>query len=454
MPELFGTNGVRGIANDYLTPELATKLARSLATYLGEGTIGIARDTRVSGEMLKSAAVAGVTSTGLDVLDLGILPSPGLQHYVRESRCDSGIIVTASHNPGPYNGIKFVDGDGVEYDEERLEEMEEIFFEEAFSSANWDSVGEVQEVDHTPDYVRHIQALVDTQTIADADLTVVVDPGNGAGYRATPRLMREIGCRVITLNANPDGTFPARDPEPLPENLHGLADAVVSLEADLGIAHDGDADRATFVDENGDTLPGERSLALLLAKELRDKGPGKIVTPVSSGFTVTETLEREGAEIIWTPVGSTKVARKMLATPGTIGGGEENGGVIYTDWVYCRDGAVTAARMAELIAERGSLSGLVEELPNFYTVKTKVECPEELKEQVMKDIATEVKKISDDVTTIDGVKAFLGDAWVLIRPSGTEPIIRVFTEAPTQDEADELAERGLDIAERAVKATA
>lgn len=451
MPELFGTNGVRGIANEYLTPELALKLSMSLATYMGEGTIGVGRDTRVSGEMLKNAVLAGVASTGLDAVDLGILPTPALQHFVRESGCGSGIAVTASHNPGPYNGIKFVDGKGVEYDDDDLSEMEETFFDEGFRRADWRSVGETREVDHSHDYVEHVAALVDSDVIAEAGLTVVVDPGNGAAHRTTPRLLGRLGCRVITLNANPDGTFPARDPEPVPGNVGYLASAVEAFGADLGVAHDGDADRATFVDDGGRPLPGEVSLALLLERELRAKGPGKIVTPVSSGFTVSRTLEAAGGEVEWTPVGSTRVARRMLDLESCVGGGEENGGVIFTDWVYCRDGALTAARMLELVAERGPLSGLVEELPDYVTVKRRVECPEELKGYVMEGVSERVGSLGGDLTTIDGVKAVFDDSWLLIRPSGTEPVIRVFTEASNTEEAEALAETGIGIVKESME---
>lgn len=452
MPELFGTNGVRGVANDYLGPELALKLAKSISTFLDGGPLAVGRDTRTSGEMLKDAVLAGILSTGIDAVDLGVLPSPALQRFVSVSDAESGIMVTASHNPAKYNGIKFVDGDGVEYGEDELEKMEDIFFEDDFRTAGWRDVGESRKREFTREYVDGITGLVDRDEVAEAGFTVVVDPGNGAGYGSTPLLLRRLGCRTITLNSNPDGTFPAREPEPLPENLEGLADTVKSVGADLGVAHDGDADRATFVDDQGEPLPGESSLALLMRAELEKRGPGKVVTPVSSGSTVSETVEDAGGEIEWTPVGSTKVARRMLELGDCVGGGEENGGVIFTDWVRCRDGALTAARMLELLAEEGPLSELAATLPGYVTAKRKVACPQDSKPAVMAAVKDDVEALGGEVTAIDGVKVFLDKSWLLVRPSGTEPVIRVFAEAPKEEGAKALASRGVGIVEDALDA--
>ncbi|PTD94150.1 phosphoglucosamine mutase [archaeon SCG-AAA382B04] len=447
LTELFGTNGVRGIANDELTPELVMKLARSLATFLGDGRIAIARDTRVSGEMLKKAAITGTQSTGLDVVDIGEAPSPCLQYYVKENDFDSGIIITASHNPAEYNGVKFVDGDGVEYSHKQLEEMERIYKKEIFQYADWSNPGNHSYDDAIPMYIRAIKQKIDIESILEENPKVVVDPGNGAGCFVTPYLLRQLGCKVVTLNSQPDGLFPAREPEPLPKNIEDLADTVEAVGADLGVAHDGDADRATFVDEKGKPHMGDVSLVLFFKKMLKTKEGNKVVTPVSSGKKASKPVEELGGEVVWTEVGSTTVSRKMIELGDEcVCGGEENGGVIFPDFQYCRDGALTAARMIELLSTtEKTLSELANELPQYKHVKTKTKVQD--KQRIMKKVFKKIEGMGECTQTIDGAKIFWEDSWILIRPSGTEPVVRVFTEAPSLEEAKELARKGLEIVE-------
>lgn len=449
MPELFGTNGVRGVANDELTPELVMKLTRSLATYLGGERIAVASDTRVSGDMLKRAAITGAQSTGLDVVDLGEVPTPCLQYFVKQNDYDSGVIITASHNPAQYNGVKFVDEDGVEYSDKQLEEMERIYKKEIFEYSNWNQPGNLSYDDSIPLYMEGIKRKIDVDKIMEQSPKVVVDPGNGAGCYVTPYLLREIGCEVITLNSQPDGLFPAREPEPLPKNIGDLADTVKAVDADLGVAHDGDADRATFVDERGKAHMGDVSLALFFKEMLETKKGNKVVTPVSSGNKVAEPVRELGGEVVWTEVGSTTVARKMIELGDEcVCGGEENGGVIFPDFQYCRDGALTAARMIELLAKKPkTLSELAKELPQYEHVKTKTEVED--KEAVMNKVFEEIKGMGQKTQRIDGAKIFFGDSWILIRSSGTEPVVRVFTEAKSLEEAKDLARKGLEIVENA-----
>ncbi|OKY77901.1 MAG: Phosphomannomutase [Candidatus Methanohalarchaeum thermophilum] len=451
MPELFGTNGVRGIANEDLTPQLVLDLTRSLSTYIEEGPIAIARDTRETGDMLKRAAVSGIQSVGLDVVDLGVVPSPNLQYYVKESEAKSGVIITASHNPSEYNGVKMVDSDGVEYNKSELEEMEEIYFDGKYDKASWDCPGRVRETNPIYDYIREIRDLINEELISEKKFKVVVDPGNGAGCYVTPYLLREIGCKVITLNSQPDGNFPAREPEPLPENLGDLAETVRAVGADLGIAHDGDADRATFVDNRGNSHMGDDSLALLFKKMLKDREGDKVVTPVSSGNKVVDAIRDEGGEVIWTKVGSTVVAHKMIELGEDCAcGGEENGGVIFPDFQYCRDGLLAASRLIELLAEKEkSFYELTDELSDYKSVKTKIKV--ENKKEVMKKVLDKVEKMEVDANYIDGAKIFYEDKWLLIRPSGTEPVIRVFTEAKKEKEAKKLAEEGLSLIEETME---
>ncbi|NOR48377.1 MAG: phosphoglucosamine mutase, partial [Methanosarcinaceae archaeon] len=276
----FGTNGVRGIANEYITPQLAVDVAKSLGTYMGsKGTIAIGRDTRMSGDMLKSAAIAGALSAGLTVIDLGTAPVPAVQYYVRD-HADAGIMITASHNPREYNGIKLIAGDGSEFSREGESEVEKIYYSKQFASANWDKTGDLRTANDANEY--YIQGVidhVDAENIREKRLKVVADTGCGAGSVTLPFMLQRLGCEVITINAQLDGTFPWRNPEPTPDVLTELAEIVRTTGADMGVAQDGDADRAVFVDENGDFIDEEVLLAMM-AKYILSRKKGVIVTPV------------------------------------------------------------------------------------------------------------------------------------------------------------------------------
>jgi len=259
--------------------------------------------------------------------------------------------------------------------------------------------------------------------------------------------LRSLGCRILTLNAQPDGAFPGRLPEPTPEHLGDLMRVVSEVHADLGIAHDGDADRATFVDETGAFVVGDKALALLAKAALKGRG-GTVVTPVSTSSVVEEVVRAAGGKMVRTRVGSPIVARTMFES-GAAFGGEENGGVIFPDHQFCRDGAMTAAKMVELLAHEGKpLSVLVEALPQFHIKKANVSVPEERREAVLRTIADLAK--GRKVDTTDGVKILEKDGAVLVRPSGTEPIFRVYAEARTAARADALAEEGVALVKKAL----
>jgi phosphomannomutase/phosphoglucomutase len=276
---------------------------------------------------------------------------------------------------------------------------------------------------------------------------VVLDPGNGAGCVVSPFLLRSLGCRILTLNAQPDGAFPGRLPEPTPDHLGDLMRVVSEVHADLGIAHDGDADRATFVDETGAFVVGDKALALLAKAALKGRG-GTVVTPVSTSSVVEEVVRAAGGKMVRTRVGSPIVARTMFES-GAAFGGEENGGVIFPDHQFCRDGAMTAAKMVELIAHEGKpLSALVAALPQFYIKKANVSVPVERHEAVLGSIADLAKGRKVDAT--DGVKILEKDGAVLVRPSGTEPVFRVYAEARTAARADALAEEGVALVKKAL----
>src|SRR5947208_1703443 len=430
--------------------------ARSLRAlvYVGAGSfeggpVGLARDPRLSGPMLVRAAASGLMSAGCDVIDLGMVPTPCAQYFVAKSgHLKGAIVVTASHNPREFNGLKAIDARGMEMRREDEESIEAIFFEDRFHAAAWSDVGSSRADDTAiPRYMEAIEAKVDAEGIRKRNPMVVVDPGNGAGCVVTPYLLRSLGCRVLTLNAQPDGAFPGQLPEPTSDHLGDLMRVVSEVHADLGIAHDGDADRATFVDDKGAFVVGDKALALLARAAVKGRG-GTVVTPVSTSSVVEEVVRASGGKVMRTRVGSPIVARAMFES-GAVFGGEANGGVIFPDHQFCRDGAMSAAKMLELLAHEGkSLSALVAELPQYHIKKANVEVPVERREAVLAAIVELAKGRKVDST--DGVKILETDGAVLVRPSGTEPIFRVYAEAKTPDRADALAEEGVSWIKKAL----
>lgn len=435
--ELFGTNGVRGIANEELTADLALGLGKVIGT-LRKGRIAVAMDARISSAMLKSAVLAGIMSTGSDAVDVGIAPTPALQYYVKTKKeVTGGVIVTASHNPREYNGIKFVHSDGTEFTREMDEESERTYKSKRFDRADWSGVGQLYYDECNQLYIDGILDKVDVDAISEAKFRVAVDCGNGAGCLTTPPLLRRLGCDVISINAHLDGRFPARNPEPVDETLDLLKKLVVETNANLGVAHDGDADRAVFVDEKGRFISEDVMLALMAKYYVEKHGGGIVVTPVSSSKCVEDAVKEAGGEIVYTAVGSPVVVKVMKET-NAVFGGEGNGGLIFPEHQLTRDGAMSAAKVLELMAlEKKPISELIKDIPKYYTIKEKVPCRD--KSALLKGLKEEFP----DANFTDGARIDFDDGWLLIRPSGTEPIARIFAEGKSMDRARELLEMGM-----------
>ncbi|NJE06263.1 phosphoglucosamine mutase [Thermococcus sp. M36] len=456
MGKLFGTFGVRGIANENITPEFALRMGMAFGTMLKrEGRkkplVVVGRDTRVSGEMLKDALIGGLLSTGCDVIDVGIAPTPAIQWATAHFNADGGAVITASHNPPEYNGIKLLEPNGMGLKKEREAVVEEVFFNEDFDRARWDEIGEVREEDIIRPYIEAIKARVDVGVIKKRRPFVVVDTSNGAGSLTLPYLLRELGCRVVSVNAHPDGHFPARNPEPNEENLREFKEIVKALGADFGVAQDGDADRSVFIDENGRFIQGDKTFALVADAVLRENGGGLLVTTIATSNLLDDIAKRNNAEVMRTKVGDLIVARALLEHNGTIGG-EENGGVIFPDFVLGRDGAMTTAKIVEIFAKSGKkFSELIDELPKYYQFKTKRKVEGDRKAIVAR-VAELAKAEGYTVDTTDGTKVLFPDGWVLVRASGTEPIIRVFSEAKSEEKAKEYLNLGLKLLEKAIGA--
>lgn len=442
MKKLFGTFGVRRVANTELTPEFASKLAASYGSIV-KGKVAVGGDTRTTTEMIKHAVISGLLSSGCDVVDLGFLPTPAVQFAVKKYY-DAGVIITASHNPPNYNGIKLVDFDGIGTPDDTEIEIEKMFFNDNPHRVSWEDVGKVEtNPGLLEEYIENVIARVDHEAIKNSGLKVIVDCGSGAACFTTPFLLRKLGCEVITMNCQPDGFFPGRNPEPTEPNLEELIEVVKATGADLGVAHDGDADRTICIDEKGNFVFGDKSFALVEKYMLKENNGGLIVTTVATSSAIHDIANKYNGEVIATKVGDLIVARELKNKNGLFGG-EENGGLIFPDFVYGRDAALSTAKVIEIIVKTGkSLSRLIEELPVYYSEKMKIECPDELKQEIMQKIAEETKEF--EVDTTDGVKIIKDDGWIIIRPSGTEPIFRCFAEAKTPEEAKEMAKWGISL---------
>jgi phosphomannomutase/phosphoglucomutase len=451
VPRLFGTNGVRGIVNVDLTLDMVLGLSQSIGTFFKGGRILVGRDGRLSGRMLVEAVAAGLTSTGCEVCDIGMAPTPCIQRLIPYWGFDGAVIVTASHNPPEYNGLKVVAKDGVEVPRSDEELIESIYRGRGWVRADWRHVGKVIHRDDGIDaYIRDVRRHFDSDLVKQADLAVLVDPGNGVGTLTAPYVLRDLGCTVHTVNSNIDGSFPSRLPEPTPESLKDLAKVVRDLNVDFAVALDGDADRAIFVDERGEVHWGDRTFALIAKSFLSENRGETIVTPVSSSQVIQDVAEQYGGFVVWTRVGSVDVSRKMLEIGARLGG-EENGGIFYAPHVPVRDGTVAAAFIASILAKTGEkLSSLIGRLPLYYNAKEKVHCTNERKEQVLKEVRERAEGVR--IETIDGVKIWQDDrSWILIRPSGTEPVFRLFAEARSPDRAGQLVSTYRRIVEELAK---
>jgi phosphomannomutase/phosphoglucomutase len=442
VPRLFGTNGVRGVVNSPdMDPRFALRLGLSIGSLM-KGTVLVGTDARTSNEMLKSACASGIMASGCNVVDCGTVPTPTLQYAVKTRGVAGGVMITASHNPPEFNGIKCIDPDGTEMSRANEESIERRFHTEDFALASWANIGTmVADTTVIDGYIEGIVSLVDVDAIRRADLRIALDCGNGAGSMASPRLLERLGVRYVTLNANPDGAFPGHNSEPVPENSKDLIDLVRSGGFDFGVVQDGDADRAIFVDDTGTYQYGDRSLALGAYFACRENPGGLVVTTVGSSRCVEDAVATNGGRIMYTKVGSPVVARAMIEND-SVFGGEENGGLIFPEFQFCRDAGMAVAKMIEIVAKHGRMSTLLAGIPSYSQYKAKTRCPEEKKRHVMEQLAADAK--GGRVDTTDGVKVFFDDGWVLVRPSGTEPLFRVFTEAKDPAKAKRMAEEYID----------
>ena len=437
MAKLFGSSGVRGLANVDLTPLLACKVGSAVATHAKAKKAVVARDTRVSGCMLEDALVSGLLSSGTDVLLAGMVPTPVLAYAAKALGADVGFMLTASHNPPQYNGIKVFNGDSLSYTDEDQNAVEKIVAEENFALADWRSLGKTIPVDAGQVYMEMALKAVTLKR----QWRVVVDPGCGATFNVAPAMLKAMGCKVTALNAQPDGYFPARKSEPTAESLQDLANVVKTLGADVGIAFDGDGDRVAFVDEKGDFVNFDRSLAAYVAYALKRSGGGTVVTNVEASMCVETMAERYGGKVVRTRVGDIYIS-EAIKKVGAVFGGEPCGAWVHPQHHYCPDGLLSAALFLKALEDDGkSASEFVGMVPEYITLRKNVACKNELKHKVVEKIVDNLRLAFprySDFSTVDGVRLALKNGWLLIRASGTEPLIRLTVEGESLEAAKDI----------------
>jgi len=374
--------------------------------------------------MLSAALIAGVLSAGAGVVDAGLVSTPTLARGASDYKC--GAMVTASHNPAPYNGIKLWNPDGMAFDEKQQEEIEAAIDSRSFRVATWDEVGGLSRRDDLVE--RHIDAIL--RDIGSAKARVVVDCGCGATSTITPYLLREMGCEVVAINAHADGHFPGRDPEPTEENLALLKSTVRSVQADLGIAHDGDGDRMVAVAGDGTFVGGDTLLAIFARREVR-RG---LVVPVDASMVVEDLLPE--AKVWRTRVGDVYVASE-LKRRGADFGGEPSGTWIFPKATFCPDGVYAAARLVSIVADR-PLASLAQEVPRYPMIRGAVAYDASKRASIERTLDRALRGLGAEVTTPDGWRLQFEDGWALVRFSGTEPKIRVLAESREEPRAKEI----------------
>lgn len=440
MAKFFGTNGIRGVFPDSLTLEFIHDMALSIGTFFKRGPILVGFDGRESSPAICKIITSALNSIGIDCsVTTSIVPTPCLEFAVKTLGYSGGLMITASHNPPQYNGIKPVANDGVEISREDELVIEDIYLQKNWitSTRKWGVTKPESQTIST--YLEGVLPHVDSQLIQSKRLKIVLDLGNGAQAVAAPTLCDMLYCKTFLIHESIDGAFPGRGSEPTPQNLSKLSQAVIKNKADLGIAFDGDGDRSIFCDEKGDILTGDTS-ALLLCNHILQKNPNSlIVTCLNSSSSIEVLTDAFDSKVIRTKVGSVEVSRKMVSTDALIGF-EENGGFMYGNHNQVRDGCMALALMLELLATmKKPLSGysadVISGLPPSFTTKTKVMCPQ----NAVSDVIAFLQKESPNSDTTDGIKITIDSkSWVMVRPSGTEPILRIYAESDSQSRLDSL----------------
>ena len=440
-PEIFRAYDIRGIANQELTTEIAVKVGMAYGTYLNRnnihGRISIGRDIRLSSPHLERAVASGLASTGYDVEMIGLVPIPVANYWTWKGDFCGGVYITASHNPAEYNGIRFRHGDGTGYTDGNIE-IKDIFFGEEMHMPSWNEFGEINRV-LSEKVLEEYQEFILPKFSKMNGMKIAIDPGNGAAAGVASLLFEKMGAKVKTINDEPDGRFPNRPSEPSAKNLKGLSEMIENGNFDFGIGFDGDADRCVFVDNNGSVVKTEKS-GLIMAKNILTKDEGPVLVGVPCSKIVEEELKEDGVEVIWIRVGDVFVC-ELLKKHNAVFAMESSAHFFaptLTEYFF-DDPFVMSLSLAEVVCKSNmKLSDIVEKMKEYPYEEIKFECADEIKFKINEELERKFIENGYRVETIDGVKIWLENGWVLLRPSNTQPVIRMFVEANNEIEMKKI----------------
>ena len=451
MSELIiSASGARGVIGESLTPERVVRLAAAFGNFIGSGRIVVGYDSRTSGPMMMHSVYAGLLATGCDILDVGMCPTPTILFMSRVEQADGSIVITASHNPAEWNGLEFAAQAGRLLNGQDLKSFLDIYHNQKLRLCSWNKQGKIKKLNQAISH--HINAILEAQWVDleqthSRQLSVVIDAGNGVGSRISPVLLRALGCKVSEVFCHPDGSFP-RPSEPYPEALSKLCQTVQSVGADLGLAHDGDADRLVIVDELGHAISSEYTFALVADFLLgKTDQPAFIVATISTSRLIEDVAHRHKAELFRVPVGVSFVVEKMKQLSkdnpeALVLGGEGTGGVILPNWQYTTDGIAAISVIVQMLAESDdSIQSRVRNLPEYKMHKIKLKIDRQATaDELVRRAAVIFSQLSNSILDLtDGIRCVWPDRWVGIRKSGTEPVVRIFSEANSSGTAKELA---------------
>lgn len=441
MEVIFGVSGLRGVVGGGLSPELICSYVSSFAKEIPKGSVVIGNDSRMSGNMVKYAVVSSLESLGFDIVDIGIAPTPTVQYVTKIKGASGGISITASHNPEKWNGLKFIEGNGIFFNERKINAVKKNLEEKNFKFQSYDTLGKIiKDPSAKQLHIESVLSKINFDCFNKNSFIVAVDACNAAGSELIPTFIEKLGFKHVKLNCDPKASFP-RNPEPLKENLAYFSDFIKENgEIDIGFALDGDADRVAILDENGCYIGEENTLVLASKFFIEYLNPNNktVVTNLSTTRALDDTVSSLGGRVIRSKVGEINVVEEMIRVNASIGG-EGNGGVILPMIQYARDSlSAISLILLGLSKSEKSLSAIVSELPKYYMIKDKVNISRDSFEKNLYYIKEFFK--GNPYNDIDGLKFDLDDSWIHIRPSNTEPIVRIIAESKSIDKAKKLVE--------------
>lgn len=444
----IGISGIRGIVGETITPELVMDFACAFSTYVGSKPVLLARDTRISGPMLHSACLSALISSGCDVLDLGICPTPILQFMVKRLKVKGAISITAGHNDIKWNALTFINQDGTYLNSFQGEEVLDIYHLEKCTKVSLGKLGNVESIDNYLDiYFKDLKKFLDVEAIKKSKLKIVVDPCNGAGAKIIDSFCKSLNVELVSVNNEPNGYFP-HDPEPRPRNAQQVSSIIKVVKADVGFLLNSDVSRVSLVSENRETLSEEYTLPLIANYYLR-KNPGPIITNHSTSRMIEDVARETNCPLIKTKVGQSYAIQSLMNEEGVMAG-EGSGGIAIPEFQPAFDGFLTMGLILEIMAKRKKkISELVQELPKYHIVKEKIYCPS----PKIHSVVNEVKKlyIAQEINTSDGIKVEEKNGWIQVRTSATEPMIRIIAEDKSKERAQQRVEEVMQFISPLVK---